>query len=175
MVTRIRVERPGSDSRQGQDIFFSLSLRPDRLWGQPSLLSNDCWVSIPVGNIWSYTSATSYVFMVWYFVPFCLLYPYYTLWRSHDSSVGIALGYGLDVRGFDSRRGLGIFLFTTAVSGTALGPTQPPIQCVPGALSLGVKRPGREADHSPPTSAEVKEWVELYLHSPVRFHGVVLS
>jgi hypothetical protein len=25
------------------------------------------------------------------------------------------------------------------------------------ALSLGVKRPGREADHSPPSSAEVKE------------------
>jgi hypothetical protein len=26
----------------------------------------------------------------------------------------------------------------------------------PGALSLGVKRPGREADHSPPSSDEVK-------------------
>jgi hypothetical protein len=38
----------------------------------------------------------------------------------------------------------------------ALGPTQPPIQWVPGALSLGVKRRGREADHSPPSSAEVK-------------------
>jgi hypothetical protein len=25
---------------------------------------------------------------------------------------------------------------------------------------------GRETDHSPPSSAEVKEWVELYLHSP---------
>jgi hypothetical protein len=25
---------------------------------------------------------------------------------------------------------------------------------------------GREADHSPPSSAEVKECVELYLHSP---------
>jgi hypothetical protein len=47
-----------------------------------------------------------------------------------------------------------------------LGPTQPPIQWVWGALSLGVKRPGREADHSPPSSAEVKECVELYLHSP---------
>jgi hypothetical protein len=30
-------------------------------------------------------------------------------------------------------------------------------------------------DHSPPSSAEVKEWVELYLHSPIRLHGVVLS
>jgi hypothetical protein len=48
----------------------------------------------------------------------------------------------------------------------ALGPTQPPIQWVPGALSLGVKRPGREADHLFPSSAEVKEWMELYLHSP---------
>jgi len=25
---------------------------------------------------------------------------------------------------------------------------------------------GREADHSPPSSAEVKECVELYVHSP---------
>jgi hypothetical protein len=47
-----------------------------------------------------------------------------------------------------------------------LGPTQFPTQWVPGALSLGVKRLGHEADHSPPSSAEVKEWVELYLHSP---------
>jgi hypothetical protein len=47
-----------------------------------------------------------------------------------------------------------------------MGPTQPPIQWVPGAFSLGVKRPGREADHSLPPTAEVKEWVELYLHSP---------
>jgi hypothetical protein len=33
---------------------------------------------------------------------------------------------------------------------------------------------GREADHSLPSSAEVKEWVELYLRSPIRLHGVVL-
>jgi hypothetical protein len=25
---------------------------------------------------------------------------------------------------------------------------------------------GREADHSPPSSVEVKKWVELYVHSP---------
>jgi hypothetical protein len=87
---------------------------------------------------------------------------------------GIALGYGVDDRGFDSRRGLVISTFTT-VSRTALGTTQPPIQWVSGALSLGVKLPGREADHSPPSSAEVKECVELCLHSPIRFHGVVFS
>jgi hypothetical protein len=86
--------------------------------------------------------------------------------------------YGLDdpVSGVRFPAGLGIFLFTTA-SRTALGPTQPPIQWVPGAISLGVKRPGREADHSPSSSAEVKneECVELYLHSPIRLDGVVLS
>jgi hypothetical protein len=46
-------------------------------------------------------------------------------------------------------------LFATA-SRPALGPTQTPIQCVRGALSPGIKRPVREADYSPPTSAEVK-------------------
>jgi len=30
-----------------------------------------------------------------------------------------------------------------------VGPTQPPIQWLSGALSLEVKRSGREADHSP--------------------------
>jgi len=60
---------------------------------------------------------------------------------------------------------VGIFLFTTTPR-TALGPTQPPIQWIPGALSLRVKRQGREVDHSPTSSAEVKECVELYLQSP---------
>jgi hypothetical protein len=67
-----------------------------------------------------------------------------------------ATGWTIGVLGFDSWRELGIFPFTTA-SRTALGPTQPPIKWVLGALSLGVKRPGREADHSPPSSAKVKE------------------
>jgi len=53
--------------------------------------------------------------------------------------------------------------------------SQPPIQWVPGALSLGVKRPVHDDDHSPPSSAEVKECVELYLHSTIRLLGVVLS
>jgi hypothetical protein len=83
-------------------------------------------------------------------------------------------GWTIGVLGFDSRRELGIFLFTTAFR-TALRPTQPPIQGVSGALSLGIKRPGREADHSPPCRAEVKEFMELYLHSPIRLRGAVLS
>jgi hypothetical protein len=56
------------------------------------------------------------------------------------------------------------FLFSTS-SRPALGSTQPPIQWVPGALFPGVKRPGREADHSPPASAEAKKnWI--YTTSP---------
>jgi len=35
-----------------------------------------------------------------------------------------------------------------------------------GGTSRTVKKPGREANHSPPSSAEVKECVELYLQSP---------
>jgi hypothetical protein len=61
----------------------------------------------------------------------------------------------IGVLGFDSWQGLGILLFTTT-SRMALGPTQPPIQWVPGALSLGIKQPGHEANHSPPSSAEVE-------------------
>jgi hypothetical protein len=57
---------------------------------------------------------------------------------------------------FDFWQGMGIFLFT-ATSRIALGPAQPPVQWVPGALLLGVKWLDCEADHSPPFSAEVKK------------------
>ena len=46
-----------------------------------------------------------------------------------------------------------------------LEPTQPPTQWVP-ILSWGVKRPGCGSDHPTPSSAEVKERVELYIYSP---------
>jgi hypothetical protein len=56
----------------------------------------------------------------------------------------------------------------------ALGPTQPPIQWVPEALSLGVKRPGCEADHSLPSSAEVKVvWCYTSI-PPMRLNDVAL-
>jgi hypothetical protein len=78
------------------------------------------------------------------------------------------------VLGSDFRRRLGIFLFT-AESRTALGSTQPPIQWVPGALSLWVKRPGREADHSRLSSAEVKNAWSCTSTPPVRLHGEMLT
>jgi hypothetical protein len=68
----------------------------------------------------------------------------------------LALGYGLYDR--DSRVRFpavaGFSLHHRVQNGSEAH--QHPIQWVPGALSLGVKRPGREADHSPPPSAEVK-------------------
>jgi hypothetical protein len=42
------------------------------------------------------------------------------------------------------------------LSRPASGPTQPPVQWVPG-LSWGQRQPGRDADHTPPSSAEVKK------------------
>jgi len=44
---------------------------------------------------------------------------------------------------------MGLFPFTSAFK-------QPPIQWVMGALNLRVKQLGHKADHSPPSSAEVK-------------------
>jgi hypothetical protein len=73
---------------------------------------------------------------------------------SGDSSVCIATGYGLDGRGSFSGRDKRFSLLHNARP--ALGPTHPPIHWVPGALSPGLKRPEREADHSLPSSAEFK-------------------
>jgi hypothetical protein len=94
--------------------------------------------------------------------------PKYEMHFCHRSRDSWATGWTIGVLGFDSRRGLRIFLFTTA-SRTALGPTQPPLQWVPGALSLGVKRPGSEADHSPPSSAEIKNERSYTSTPPTRF------
>jgi hypothetical protein len=88
------------------------------------------------------------------------------------------LGYGLDDQGsrvrFSAGAGNFFFLPTTA-SRTALGPSRPPIQWETGPLSLGVKRPGREADHSPPSSAEVKNARSYSPTTSILYHGVVLS
>jgi hypothetical protein len=65
---------------------------------------------------------------------------------------GIALGYGQHDQGFESRQGLGIF----TASRLTLGPNQPPTQWVQGSLSLEIKQTGRETDHCPLSSAEVK-------------------
>jgi hypothetical protein len=81
--------------------------------------------------------------------------------RSWDSSVGIATSYGLDDQGEIVQTGSGVHP-TSYKMGT-------------GGSFPGVKWQGREADHSPPNSAEVKKNVDLYIHSPIRVHGVMLN
>jgi hypothetical protein len=63
---------------------------------------------------------------------------------SWNISVSVVNDYGLDngwMDGWGLIPGGGIFVFSTT-SRLALGPTQSPIQWVPGALSLGVKQLG---------------------------------
>jgi hypothetical protein len=74
---------------------------------------------------------------------------------SRDSSVGTAKGYRLDGRGSISGRG-NIFLLSVAFR-LAVRPNRPPIKWAVGALNPEVKRLGREADHSPPSSTEVND------------------
>jgi hypothetical protein len=63
---------------------------------------------------------------------------------------------------------LGIFLFTT-VSRTALGPTQPPIQWIPRALSLG-----KLTTHLLLVPRSKNVWIYTST-PPIRLHGVMLS
>ena len=70
--------------------------------------------------------------------------------NGRDSSVGIATRYGLDGPGIESRCGVQFF------PPVQTGPGAHPASCTMGTGSFpGVKRPGRGADHPPPSSAEV--------------------
>jgi hypothetical protein len=69
---------------------------------------------------------------------------------NRESSVGITMDYVLECRGSNTSIGK-----SSTASLLALEPTQPPIQWVTKAISLGVKRPGRQADHSLPSSAKI--------------------
>ena len=78
--------------------------------------------------------------------------------RGPGSVVGIATGYGLDGPGIESQW---VARFSAPVQ---TGSEAHPASYKMGAASFpGVKRPGRGVDHPPPSSAEVKERVELYL------------
>jgi len=78
------------------------------------------------------------------------------------SVVGIATAYGLDGPEIESGWG---GRFSAPVQ---TGPEAHPASCTMGigSFSGGKVRPGRDADLSPPSSAEVKNRVELYLYSP---------
>jgi hypothetical protein len=74
--------------------------------------------------------------------------------------MGIAAGYGLDSRYLIPSKNMRCF--SPPQGGDQfLGPTQPPIQCVLGALSQAVKQPRLEANHSPLASADVRNVAAL--------------
>jgi hypothetical protein len=82
----------------------------------------------------------------------------------HSHSTSIATCYGLDDWGVwvPSPGMVKNFLFFM-LSRLNLGSTQPPILWVLGSLSLGVRWLVHEADHSPPTGAEVKK---MWIYTP---------
>jgi hypothetical protein len=73
--------------------------------------------------------------------------------RSQDSSVGIATGSTARVRFRAETR----FVYAAQRPDRLWGPNQPPIQWAPEAVSLRVKELRLEADHWPPSIAEVKK------------------
>jgi hypothetical protein len=70
-------------------------------------------------------------------------------YNRNDSTISIVTGYGLDDRVLFPR-GEGVFLLDSR-------PDHPPVRRLPAVVSSGVKRPQRKADHSPPSSVEVKK------------------
>jgi hypothetical protein len=88
--------------------------------------------------------------------------------NSRDSSAGIITGYWLDGRGSITGMGKRFFLYSTA-SIPAMGTIKHFTQSVPR-----LNRPGREANRSPPYSAEIKTGGTI---TPIliRLRGVVIK
>jgi hypothetical protein len=80
-----------------------------------------------------------------------------------DSAEGMTTRYGLDGPGIECRWTWDF----PHTSRSALGTTHPLVQWAPRNFR-GIKRSGRGIDHAPPSSAEVKERVELGWTLPLR-------
>jgi hypothetical protein len=152
IVTRLLPGRPVFDFQHGQGSFFFqtgseahlatyqvvlgyFSLGIKRPGGEAGYSPPS---SAEVKNPWSYASLS------------------YTS-KNRDRSVGMATGYGLDDWGpsFRFSVGAGNFCLHHRVqNGSGAHSASYPMGT--GGLSLGVKRPGREADHSPSSSAKAK-------------------
>jgi hypothetical protein len=93
-----------------------------------------------------------------------------------DGAVGIASSYGLHGRRDGIRVPVGEDFSPLHVVQTSSGAHPASYKMSTGENSFsGVKRLGSDAEYSLPTSAEVKIYVDLYIHFPVRLHGVVLN
>jgi hypothetical protein len=110
-------------------------------------------------NIWKHkllSSVVSVLLIIVSVIEFRTIQPYI-----RDSAVSITTGYGLDDQGVGSSSPAGGKNFHFSMSTRpALGvhPASYPIGT--GGSFPGVKRPGPEADKSPPTSTEIKKiWI----------------
>jgi hypothetical protein len=87
------------------------------------------------------------------------------IFRSLNTVVGIATGYGLDDRGVRVWVPVGSKIFSSPRRSDRLRGSPNKLSSWYLGLFPGVKRQRREADHSPPTSAEVKKmWI--YISTP---------
>ena len=134
----------------------TFSFPPTNFFHLPHIL-----LSLPFGRLrWNFSCKLLRLYFILTLPNLCMLRKLrflqiifrFTYFFGPGSSVGIATGYGLDGPGTKSRWGRDF----PHLSRPALGPTQPPVQWVAG-LSRGKEGPGRDADHSSPSSAVVKK------------------
>jgi hypothetical protein len=123
----------------------------------PEILSNIVFTFIPTSSEWSLQVLQPKYYMHFHLSHACYMpCSFHPPWFDHPNNIFYENQEVADrYTALRFHWMLSVIYFTT-VSTTALGPTQPPIQWAPGALSLGVRRPVREADHSPPSSVEAK-------------------
>jgi hypothetical protein len=88
---------------------------------------------------------------------------------SRDSSVSIMSGCGLD--NWVRQRQENFFSILCVQTSSGAHSVSYPMG-TEGPFLGGKVRPGHDADHSPPSSAKVKNEWELYLPSPKSLHGV---
>jgi len=84
---------------------------------------------------------------------------FFSYLQIHTSSMAHTATYSVDTKGFlfPGSKWLGYEADLFRISRSVLWPSQPPVWNVLEFISPGIKRPGHEAYHSPPSSVKVKK------------------
>jgi hypothetical protein len=138
-----RVSRESESNKRLQLCIWGKETRPEPRWytAWSELHSTESSTSV-----WEkLESSCIQLFMILFNDTICSL-------ESRDSAVGIPTGYRLDDQGVGVRVSVGASILISPCRPDRLwGSPSLLSDALPGALSPGVKRPGREADHSPST------------------------